>query len=96
MELTDLTVSEAAAAVRKRDCSSRELTAACLARIAAADGAVHAFIERCEESALKEADAADRRLASGEAPGRIEGVPIGLKDNLCVEGRVAGCASKSL
>ncbi len=96
VELTDLTVSEAAAAVRKRDCSSRELTAACLARIAAADGAVHAFIERCEESALKEADAADRRHASGEAPRPLEGVPIGQNDNHVVEGRVAGCASKSL
>ena len=96
MELTDLTVTEAAEALRKRTFSSRDLTAACLARVEQADGAVRAFIELYRDSALAEADAADARLAFGGVTGRLEGVPIALKDNLCVAGKPTACASRIL
>lgn len=96
MDLTELTVTEAVAAMRARECSSRDLVSACLARAKAVDGSIRAFVEFHEKDALAAADAADLRLSSGGAAGRLEGVPIGLKDNLCVAGRPVTCASRIL
>jgi aspartyl-tRNA(Asn)/glutamyl-tRNA(Gln) amidotransferase subunit A len=96
MDLTELTVIEAAAAMRKREISSRDLVAACLDRARRVEGTIRAFVELYESDALAEADAADRRLASGGVKGRIEGVPIGIKDNLCVAGKPVTCASRIL
>ncbi len=96
MELTDLTVTEAAAALRRGECSSRELVSACLARAREAEKTVRAFVELFEDEALAEADAADRRLRSGAAAGRLDGVPIGIKDNICAAGRPLSCASRIL
>lgn len=96
MNLIDLTVYEAAELIRKRDISSRQLVTACLERTRQVEGAVHSFVEVYEKEALAEADDSDRRLAAGEARGALEGVPIGVKDNLCVEGRPTTCSSKIL
>jgi len=96
MNLTDLTVCEAAAAIKKKELSSRELVAACLERTRRVEGTIRSFVEVYEEQALAEAEDADTRIARGDAPGVLEGVPLGIKDNLCVEGRPTTCSSRIL
>ena len=68
--------------VAARDLSSVELTRAMLERIAAHDGALHAYETVMAESALAEAAAADRQIAAGCALGPLHGVPIAVKDLL--------------
>jgi len=51
---------------------------------------VHAFITLTEERARRQAEAVDRRVAAGEEPGPLAGVPITVKDILTVEGVRAG------
>src|SRR3989304_1160391 len=63
-EITDLTLMEAAGALRAGELSSEELTRACLSRIQALDGQVHAFLHVADDLALEQAPAADRRLAA--------------------------------
>src|SRR3972149_670772 len=63
-EITDLTLMEAAGALRAGGLSSEGLARACLSRIQALDGQVHAFLHVAEELALEQAQAADRRLAA--------------------------------
>ncbi|MBB6053807.1 Asp-tRNA(Asn)/Glu-tRNA(Gln) amidotransferase subunit GatA [Armatimonas rosea] len=96
MELTHLTATQIAAKVKAREVSARAVTEAFLARIAAHDEAVGAFLTVLEEQALAQADAVDAKLAAGEDPGPLAGVPVALKDNLCTRGIETTCASKIL
>lgn len=91
----DLGVADAAAALRAKDLSSRELTQAVLDRIERLDGAFGAFVSVDPELALREAAAADEALDRGEASGPLHGVPYGLKDNFDVAGLRTGCNSRA-
>lgn len=79
------TLTQAAGLLRRRECSSLELTEQAFARIGAVDGRIGAYLTRCEESAKITARAADVRLAAGSA-GPLTGIPMALKDVLITEG----------
>jgi len=92
---------EAAGALRAGELSSEELTRACLNRIQALDGQVHAFLHVAEELALEQAQAADRRLAAwrrtaADPPSLLAGIPLAVKDVLCLQGAPATCGSRIL
>ena len=72
--------SELAEDVRARRVSAREATQAALDRIAATNPKLNAFVYLDPEFALREADAVDAKVARGEDPGLLAGVPIGVKD----------------
>jgi aspartyl-tRNA(Asn)/glutamyl-tRNA(Gln) amidotransferase subunit A len=76
--------------------SVREGVEEAFARIAADDDELGCFLQTDEEGALARADDLDRRLAGGEAPGPLFGVPLALKSNMCLEGAVASCGSRLL
>jgi aspartyl-tRNA(Asn)/glutamyl-tRNA(Gln) amidotransferase subunit A len=100
-DLVSLSLLEAADALRKGNVSARDLTDACLDRIAALDDAVHAFLAVTPDLAQKQADAADRRLIAwrrdqDEDIPPLLGIPIAVKDVLCVEGVSTTCGSKIL
>jgi aspartyl-tRNA(Asn)/glutamyl-tRNA(Gln) amidotransferase subunit A len=65
-----------------------EIVDAALARIAAADGKLHAFVEVYEKEARLAAEAADKAIRSGHSIGPLHGLPIALKDLIEIEGRV--------
>lgn len=94
-ELNRLTITDAAARLRKREISSTELTRACLDRIAAVEPRLHAFITVIEKPALAQAAEADRRLGTGDAPA-LCGIPLGIKDIYATKGVATTCASKIL
>lgn len=67
-----------------------------LAVIDADEGKIHAFNLVTRESARRDAAEVDRRVASGENPGSLAGVPVALKDNLCTRGIPTTCSSRIL
>ena len=79
-ELHVLGIAEAGAMLRDRRLSPVELTRAFLARIAALDGQLHAYILVLEEQALAQARAAEAEIMAGTWRGPLHGIPIGLKD----------------
>ena len=93
--LNQLTISELTAKLNTREVSAREAMQACLDQIARVDGKVHAFLSHDPADALAQADAADRELAAG-ARKPLLGVPVAIKDVLCVKGQPLNCASKIL
>ena len=95
MELNYLTIHEAHELLRTKQASSLELTKACLERIHALEPQVKAFVTVTEETALRQAAAADKRLASGDAS-PLTGIPGLLKDNICTRGVLTTCSSKML
>ena len=66
--------------LRGGEVSAREVIAAHIGRIEAADGAVNAVVTRCFEQAMAKAAAADQALARGEPPGLLHGLPVAHKD----------------
>lgn len=90
-----LTIAELVKGLRQKDFSSRELTQHYLDRIARLDGIYNSYITATPEIALAQADAADKRLAAGNAPS-LCGIPLAHKDIFCTTGVRTSCASKML
>jgi len=95
-DLYYLTITEAAAGLRRRDFSPVELTKACLARIEAIDGKLHSFITLTADRAFKQARAVERELHSGNDHGPLHGIPIALKDLYATKGIRTTCHSAVL
>ena len=85
-DLHELSVHEAADRVRRKDISAVDLTRASLARIAQVEPAIGAFLTLADTDALAAAEAIDRKIAAGQDPGPLAGVPVGIKDNICTAG----------
>ena len=79
-DMTEMTASQAAAEIARGAISAEEYTAACLERIAAIEGEIHAFIHLDPAHALAQARALDERRRSGQPIGPLHGVPVGIKD----------------
>ena len=95
MSLHTLTLHEAHDKLARREVSSVELTEALLDRIAEVNDRVHAYLHLAVDSALAQAREADARRASGEESPLL-GVPLAIKDVLCVEGLPCTCGSRIL
>jgi aspartyl-tRNA(Asn)/glutamyl-tRNA(Gln) amidotransferase subunit A len=88
----DLSLPDAAAALRNGALTSRALTEAVLARTAARNPRLHAFTHVATD-ALAQADRADA-LLRGEAPEPLCGIPVAVKDLIDVAGQPAACGSR--
>ena len=86
-DLTRLTAVETAAAIAAKDVSAVEVAQAHLDRIAAVDGAVHAFLHVDSEGALAQAKRVDAAIGDRNSiTGPLAGVPLGLKDVIVTKG----------
>lgn len=95
MDIRTLTIAGARRALDAKEYSALDLTNAYLEEIKKKNPEIKAYLEVWEESARKEATVADEMIARGEQK-PLTGIPIALKDNILVEGRVASAASKIL
>jgi len=91
----DKTLTELKAGLQAGDFSSRELTEHFLERIKRHDGELNSFITVTEEQALRQADAADQAIATGDHR-LLTGLPIAHKDIFCTEGVRTSCGSRML
>jgi aspartyl-tRNA(Asn)/glutamyl-tRNA(Gln) amidotransferase subunit A len=89
-------VAELARLLEGRKISAVELLQALAARTTAVEGRVQAFNSRDEAGALALAAASDARRAAGQARGPLDGVPVGFKDVIAVEGQPLTCSSRML
>jgi aspartyl-tRNA(Asn)/glutamyl-tRNA(Gln) amidotransferase subunit A len=96
MTVEDWSVSGVAEAVRAGRLSAVEVAKETIARIAAKDGSLHAFLARDDEALLSAARAVDAKRARGEPLGPLAGVPVALKDALCTRGLATTSGSRIL
>jgi aspartyl-tRNA(Asn)/glutamyl-tRNA(Gln) amidotransferase subunit A len=89
-------VIEIATQVRRGEVTAESIVEGAIARIAASDGGVHAFLHVAREEALEQARAIDAKRARGVAQGALAGVPIAIKDAICTRGIPSTAGSKIL
>ncbi len=95
-ELHDLTVAEAARAIREREVSAEELMSALLAVCSELERHLNVWVTLDEDAALEAARLRDRELASEGPRGPLHGVPVGVKDIYYTQGVLTTACSKIL
>lgn len=90
-----MTAAEIARDVNDGRVSAQEVTTATLEQVGAVDGEVGAYLTVLDELAKRQAVRVDERVRNGERP-PLAGVPIAIKDNMCLEGTRTTCGSKIL
>lgn len=95
MDIMNSTAADIAVAVGAGTVTAREVAEVSLAQ-AAERSELHAFLSIDSEHILSQADVVDAKRAAGEELGLLAGVPVAIKDNICVRGQKTTCASKML
>jgi aspartyl-tRNA(Asn)/glutamyl-tRNA(Gln) amidotransferase subunit A len=76
--------------------TSRQLVQSCLDRIARFNPQINAVVHVAAQTALEQADRIDARRASGQPLGILAGLPVAVKDNICVRDMPTTCGSRML
>lgn len=95
MNIEELSAVAIGQKITSRELSSHEVTAYFLDRKEQAEPKVNAFTGDAED-ALTVAQQVDQRIASGTLTGPLAGVPVAIKDVLCLQGLPTTCGSRML
>ena len=96
MEIYDYTVHELIEKLEKREITSEEIVRSYYDRIKEKDSKVRAYLSLSEEDAIAQAKNIDERRKNGEKIGKFAGIPIAIKDNICMKNTKTTCGSKML
>ncbi len=94
MDTQDLSIAEMGRQLRAGRVTAEQLARDALARVAARDPALHAFVLLTEQRALDDARRADAELKAGRDRGPFHGIPYALKDIYDTAGIRTTCHSK--
>ncbi len=94
--MLERTARELSDLLARCEISAETLTQAFLQAIRQREPQVRAFLHVDEDAALEQARSVDARRRRGESLGSLAGVPVAIKDLICVRGQPATCASKML
>ena len=94
--MTEYTALELGRKIRRGEISAVEATQAALKQIDEKEALLHAYIHVDQEGALRQAEDVQKKIMAGELTGPLAGVPMAVKDNICIEGMQTTCASRIL
>ena len=95
-ELLSFSILELSERLKNRSLSSEEVTKAYLARIKETDERVHAYLSILEDDAINTAQIADKKFKENNVSSPLQGIPIAIKDLLCMQGTKTTAGSKIL
>jgi aspartyl-tRNA(Asn)/glutamyl-tRNA(Gln) amidotransferase subunit A len=96
MELYELTAHELLEKMKKREVSSEQIVRSVYNRITQVEDKLHSFVTLTEEEALLQARSVDEKVRKGEFQGRLAGIPVAVKDNICIRNVRTTCSSHIL
>ena len=95
-EILKMKVKELKTKICSDEIKSEDVIKVCFERIRKAEPKVKAFLKLNADHSLEQAEEVDNKLKSGAKCGLLEGVPIGIKDNIMVKDESMTSASKYL
>ena len=95
-DLSKLTYSQIKEGLKKGDFNSEEVTLSSLNRIETFDPKIKAFLETNAAKIISAAKESDERRKKNVLKSELDGIPIGIKDNICINGEITSCSSKIL
>ncbi|MFH0803577.1 MAG: Asp-tRNA(Asn)/Glu-tRNA(Gln) amidotransferase subunit GatA [Candidatus Tagabacteria bacterium] len=95
INLSELTIAKAHKLIHDRDISCRELVSFYQENIKQHDKDIHAYLEVFED-AFEKAEEEDKRIKSGQEPKPLSGIPLAIKDNILIKGKICSAGSKIL
>ena len=96
MNITELTVHDLQQKLKSKELTIAEILESYCNRINEKEPEVEAFVTTYLEEAKAEAQKIQEKIDNGEDLGEYAGIPIGIKDNLCMKGTKTTCSSKML
>ena len=96
MELETMTALELAAKIKQRQIHVVDGVKAVFDQIESKEGTVHAYLDLYKKEAYARAKEVEKGIADGTYTGSLAGVPIAIKDNICIKGKKTTCASRIL
>ncbi|MBE5946959.1 MAG: Asp-tRNA(Asn)/Glu-tRNA(Gln) amidotransferase subunit GatA [Lachnospiraceae bacterium] len=96
MDIMKLTAIELGKKIKSGEITCVEATKAYLERIEVLDKEINSFITVDSDGAIKQAEEVQAKIDSGELTGPLAGVPVAIKDNMCVSGMCTTCSSNIL
>ena len=96
MDLLKLTALELGEKIKAKEVTVREAVDAVIGQIKEAESEIHSFVTIDEEGAYAQAEEIQKKIDVGELTGPLAGVPVAIKDNMCIEGQLTTCSSKIL
>jgi aspartyl-tRNA(Asn)/glutamyl-tRNA(Gln) amidotransferase subunit A len=94
--IASLTIDQVRKGLAAREFSAVELTQSALEFANAENQKTNAYLHFSPERALEAAERVDRKLAAGDDPGPLAGVPVALKDVIVTKGVRTTCGSRLL
>lgn len=96
MEILELTALELGKKIKAGEVTVKEAVQAAIDRAKEAEPAVNSYVTLDESGALAQAEEIQKKIDAGELTGPLAGVPVAIKDNLCIKGQLTTCSSKIL
>ncbi len=96
MDITELTVHELQEKLKNKELTITEITKAYTDKIDEKEKDVQAFVTTLSEDANKKAEEIQKKVEQGEISSEYAGIPIGIKDNICIKNVKTTCSSKML
>ena len=96
MDIMSLTAVELGKKIKAKEISVTEATQAYLDQIEKVENDVHSYVTIDKEGALKRAEEVQKMIDDGTLLSPLAGVPVAIKDNMCMKGMRTTCSSKIL
>ena len=96
MDLMSMTAVELGKRIASGEVSAVEAAEAALNRTGRLEKDYNCFVTVDAEGALAQAEAVQKRIAAGDRMSPLAGVPVAIKDNMCINGMLTTCSSKIL
>ncbi|MCK5535009.1 Asp-tRNA(Asn)/Glu-tRNA(Gln) amidotransferase subunit GatA [bacterium] len=96
MQINKLTAHQLKDLIRKKEISAEEALTAVYDQIEETEKDIGAYVSLTKEKAFLQAKAVDKKIKNGERVGNLAGIPMAIKDNMCIKDGKTTCSSKIL